>query len=75
VPIVVAVNKVDKENAKSDRVRQQLAELDLIPEEWGGNTIFADISAKNRIGIDNLLENLLLEAELLELKAEPEKPA
>jgi len=75
VPIVVAVNKVDKENAKPDRIRQQLAELDLMPEDWGGQTIFVDISAKNKTGIDNLLENLLLEAELLELKANPGKPA
>lgn len=75
VPIVVAVNKVDIENTRPDRVRQQLAELDLVPEEWGGKTIFADISAKSKIGIDNLLENLLLEAELLELKANPDRPA
>jgi translation initiation factor IF-2 len=75
VPIVVAVNKIDKENAKPDRVRQQLGELDLVPEGWGGNTIFVDISAKSKTGIDDLLENLLLEAELLELKANPDKPA
>ena len=75
VPIVVAVNKIDLESAKPDIVRQQLSELELIPEDWGGQTIFADISAKNKIGIDNLLENLILEAELLELKANPDKPA
>jgi len=75
VPIVVAINKIDKENAKPDRVRQQLSELGLIPENWGGKTIFVDISAKNKIGIDDLLESLLLEAELLELKANPEKTA
>lgn len=75
VPIVVAINKIDKENAKPDRVRQQLSELGLIPENWGGKTIFVDISAKNKIGIDDLLEGLLLEAELLELKANPEKTA
>jgi len=75
VPIVVAVNKVDIENARADRVRQQLSELELVPEDWGGQTIFADISAKNRIGIDDLLENLLLESELLELKGNPNKPA
>jgi len=75
VPIVVAVNKIDKENAKPDRVRQQLGEMDLVPEGWGGNTIFVDISAKSKTGIDDLLENLLLEAELLELKANPDKPA
>jgi translation initiation factor IF-2 len=75
VPIVVAVNKIDRENAKPDRVRQQLSQLGLAPEEWGGKTIFADVSAKNKTGIDNLLENLLLESELLELKANPEKLA
>ncbi len=75
VPIVVAVNKIDKENAKPDRVRQQLSELELVPEGWGGNTIFVDVSAKGKTGIDDLLENLLLEAELLELKANPGKPA
>ncbi len=75
VPIVVAVNKIDIENARPDRVRQQLAELELVPEDWGGSTIFADISAKNKVGIDNLLENLILEAELLELKGNAEKPA
>ncbi len=75
VPIVVAVNKIDKENAKADRIKQQLSELKLVPEDWGGETIFADISAKEKIGIDNLLENLLLQAELLELKANPNKPA
>ena len=75
VPIVVAVNKIDRENAKPDRVRQQLSELELVPEDWGGKTIFVDMSAKNKTGIDDLLENLLLEAELLELKANPEKLA
>jgi translation initiation factor IF-2 len=75
VPIVVAVNKIDKENAKPDRVRQQLGELDLVPEGWGGKTIFVDISAKSKAGIDDLLENLLLEAELLELRANSDKPA
>ena len=75
VPIVVAVNKVDIENSKPERVRRQLAELDLVPEEWGGKTIFVDVSAKSKTGIDNLLENILLEAELLELKANSEKLA
>lgn len=75
VPIVVAINKIDKENSKPDRVKQQLAEFELVPEDWGGSTIFADISALNNIGIDDLLENLGLEAELLELKANPDKPA
>ncbi|MBD3182533.1 translation initiation factor IF-2 [Candidatus Poribacteria bacterium] len=75
VPIVVAVNKIDKENANPNIIKQQLSEYQLIPEEWGGQTIFIDISAKNKIGVDELLENLLLEAELLELKANPDKPA
>jgi translation initiation factor IF-2 len=75
VPIVVAVNKIDLESAKPDRVRQQLAELELVPEDWGGQTIFVDVSAKSNIGIDSLLENLVLESELLELKANPDKPA
>jgi len=75
VPIVVAVNKTDKENAKPDRVRQQLSDYDLVPEEWGGKTIFVNISAKSKIGIDELLENLLLESELLELRANPSRPA
>ena len=75
VPIVVAVNKIDLESAKPDLIRQQLSELELIPEDWGGQTIFANISAKNKVGIDDLLENLILEAELLELKANPDKPA
>jgi translation initiation factor IF-2 len=75
VPIVVAVNKIDKDNAKPERVRQQLSEYGLNPEEWGGKNIFVDLSAKSKIGIENLLENLVLEAELLELKANPHKPA
>jgi len=73
VPIVVAVNKIDRENAKPERVRQQLSDFDLIPEEWGGKTIYVNISAKSQIGIEDLLENLVLEAELLELKANPDK--
>jgi len=75
VPIVVAVNKIDKENSKADRIRQQLADRGLMPEEWGGDTIFVNVSAKNKIGIDELLENLILESELLELMANPDKPA
>lgn len=75
VPIVVALNKIDRENTNPDRVKQQLSELGLMPEEWGGKTIFVDMSARDNIGVDNLLENLLLEAELLELKANPDKPA
>ena len=75
VPIVVAVNKIDLESAKPDLIKQQLAELELVPEDWGGQTIFANISAKEKVGIDELLENLILEAELLELEANPDKPA
>ncbi|KAB1442433.1 translation initiation factor IF-2, partial [Pseudodesulfovibrio senegalensis] len=75
VPIVVAVNKMDKEGANPDNVKRELAELDLIPEDWGGETIYAHVSAKQRSGIDELLEMVLLQAEVLELKANPDKPA
>ncbi|MFA4992042.1 MAG: translation initiation factor IF-2 N-terminal domain-containing protein, partial [Candidatus Omnitrophota bacterium] len=75
VPIVVAINKIDKQNINLDRIKKQLAELNLTPEEWGGKTITVGVSAKTGQGIDNLLEMLLLEAELLELKADPERPA
>ncbi|MHC1751933.1 translation initiation factor IF-2 [Humidesulfovibrio sp.] len=75
VPIVVAVNKIDKEGANPDRVKRELAEFDLVPEEWGGTTIFANVSAKQRVGLDELLEMILLQAEVLELKANPAKPA
>jgi translation initiation factor IF-2 len=71
VPIVVAVNKIDKPDARPDRVRQQLADHGLIPEEWGGDTIFVDISAKTGVGIDQLLEMVLLVADMSELKADP----
>jgi translation initiation factor IF-2 len=72
VPIIVAVNKIDKPGADPQRVRQELTKYDLIPEEWGGQTMFCDISAKKKIGIDNLLESVLLEADVLELKANPD---
>ncbi len=75
VPILVVLNKMDVESARPDHVKRQLAEYDLVPEEWGGQTIFVEISAKERIGIEELLEMLLLEAELLELSANPNKPA
>ena len=71
VPIIVAVNKVDLPDANPDRVKQQLSEYNLIPEDWGGSTIFTEISALKKTGIDNLLENILLQSELLELKANP----
>jgi len=74
VPIVVAVNKIDKPEAKPQQVMQQLAERDLIPEAWGGQTIYCDVSAKKGIGIENLLEMILLQAEILELTANPAKP-
>lgn len=69
VPIIVAVNKIDKPNANPERVKQQLAEYNLIPEEWGGDTIFVNVSAKTKTGIDQLLEMILLVAEMAELKA------
>ena len=75
VPIIVAVNKIDKPEANPERVKRELSEFGLIPEEWGGETIFCDISAKKKIGIDDLLEMLALQAEVLELKADPDRPA
>lgn len=75
VPIVVAVNKIDKEAANPDRVKQELTEHGLVPEEWGGDTIFVNVSAKNRIGLDELLEMILLVAEVRELKANSNKRA
>jgi translation initiation factor IF-2 len=75
VPIVVAINKVDKPDANVERVKQQIAELGLIPEEWGGDTITVPISARTGEGIDLLLENILILAEILELKANPDRPA
>ncbi len=75
VPIVVAINKIDKPEANINQVKQQLANLDLLPEDWGGKTITVTVSAKTKEGLTNLLEMLLLEAELLELSANPDKPA
>jgi len=75
VPILVAINKIDKPNAEPDRVKQELANLGLVPEEWGGDTLFCEVSAKKGINIDALLENILLQAEMLELKANPDKLA
>lgn len=74
VPIVVAVNKMDKEAADPDRVKRELSDLGLMPEDWGGDTIFAHVSAKKRQGLDELLELILLQAEVLDLKANPDKP-
>ena len=75
VPIIVAVNKIDLEGANVEKVKQEMTEYGLVPEEWGGDTIFVPISAKKHIGIDNLLEMVLLEADMLELKANPKKQA
>ncbi len=75
VPIVVAVNKIDKDDANPDRVKRELAEFGLVPEEWGGDTIFCETSAKKNIGIEELLEQILLQAEILELKADPKRMA
>ena len=75
VPIIVALNKIDKPEADQDRVKQQLAEAGLVIEEWGGDTVCVPISAKEKIGIQELLENLLVVAEVEELKANPAGPA
>ncbi|HRK34800.1 MAG TPA: translation initiation factor IF-2 [Candidatus Hydrogenedentes bacterium] len=75
VPIVVAVNKIDKPDAQPERIRQELIRYDLMDEAWGGKTIIKDISAKQGTGVEELLELLLLQAEMLELKANPNKPA
>ncbi len=76
VPIVVAVNKVDKESANPAKIRQQLTEYNLVAEEYGGDTMFVDVSAKNRMGIDSLLEAVLLTADAaLDLRANPDKDA
>ena len=72
VPIVVAVNKIDKPGADPTRVRQELTEYGVIPEEWGGQNMFVDISAKQNLGIDDLLETIILQADVLELKANPD---
>jgi len=73
VPIIVAINKMDKPEANPDRIKQQLTEYELIPEEWGGDTIICPISAKTGMGLDNLLEMVLLTAEVQELKANPNR--
>jgi len=75
VPIVVAVNKIDKPGADPNRVRQELTKYDVIPEEWGGKNMFVDVSAKKHLHIDTLLETILLQADVLELKANPNAPA
>ncbi len=75
VPLVVAINKIDKEGANPDRIMQQLTEYELVPEEWGGSTIVCPVSAKTGEGIDNLLEMVLLTADMLELRANPDRAA
>ena len=74
-PIVVAINKMDLPGANPDRVKQDLTKYDLVPEEWGGDTIVCPISAKTGEGVKELLENLVLQAEIMELKANPNRPA
>jgi translation initiation factor IF-2 len=75
VPIIVAINKIDKADANPDRVKQELANLGLVPEEWGGQTIFVNTSAKKGTGVDQLLEMTALQAEIMELKANPDRAA
>jgi translation initiation factor IF-2 len=75
VPIIVAINKIDKPNAEPERVKQELTHLGLVPESWGGDTIFCEVSAKQQVGIETLLENILIQAEVLELRANPDRPA
>jgi len=75
VPILVAINKIDKPDANPDRVKQELTEFGMLPEEWGGETIYVEVSAKQRTNIDQLLEMILLQAEVMDLKANPNKRA
>ena len=75
IPILVAINKIDKDNANPDKVKRELAERGLSPEEWGGETTMVEVSAKKKIGLDELLELIILQAELMELKANPSKRA
>ncbi len=75
VPIVVAINKIDKPTANPEKVKKDLSEYGLVPEQWGGTTLFAEVSAKQKTGIKELLDLVLLQAEVLELRANPDKPA
>ena len=75
VPIIVAINKIDKPNANPEKIRQTLTEYELVPEDWGGDTLYAEISAKQRTGIEELLEIIILQAEMLELQSNPNKSA
>ena len=75
VPLIVAINKIDKADADPDRVKQELSKLEVISEEWGGDTMFVNLSAKTGEGVDSLLDSISLQAEVLELKAVPDGPA
>jgi translation initiation factor IF-2 len=75
VPIVVAINKCDKPEAQPDRVRRELSEFGLMPEEWGGETLFTEVSAQTGAGVDVLLERIMLQSEMMDLRANPNKPA
>ncbi len=75
VPIIVAINKIDKPDSKPERIKQELSDLELAPEDWGGQTIFCEVSAKKKIGLEHLLEMILIQADVLELKANPDKMA
>jgi translation initiation factor IF-2 len=75
IEIIVAINKIDKESANIERVKQELTEYELIPEDWGGSTVFCPVSAHTKEGLDNLLEMILLTADVLELKANPNRKA
>lgn len=75
VPIIIAVNKIDKEEANPDRIKQALTEYNLVPEEWGGETIYCNVSAKTREGLENLLETILLIADVSDIKANPNRKA
>lgn len=75
VPIMVAINKMDKPGADPEKIKQALTQYHLVPEEWGGQTIFAEVSAKKKQGIEELLELILLQADIMELKADPDLPA
>lgn len=75
VPMVVAINKIDKPTANPEKVKKELSEYGLVPEQWGGTTLFAEVSAKQKTGIKELLDSVLLQAEVLELRANPDKPA
>ena len=75
VPLIVAINKIDKADADPDRVKQELSKFEVIPEDWGGDTMFVNLSAKTGEGVDSLLDSISLQAEVLELKAVPDGPA